>query len=537
MYRLLVVDNEPIIVESVLDLLHRTEVLDLELYGKHSPLEALKLLESMRFDIVLTDIRMPGMSGIELHREIIQHWPWCKVIFLTGYNDFEFIQEVIRNGGTDYLLKTEGDQAIIRAVEKAIQALSEAIEMENLIHKSREQLHKIQPYLQKELLWELVLGEHPINHTLHQQFHELSIPLRSEEQTLIVIGRVDKWNEGMTSIDKSLLLFAIQNIAEEYLAPSTKLVSISFEQKTKMVWLIQGGTTGFIRGAIEMIQTACRQLLKLRVSFAIGAQFRDWLTISEQFENLQWLLSRGLGLGHELLLLEQQGHELETSSMDRELRKQLNKLKLLQVQLDHNQRHEFFEEYTYLMSCVDGVSARFNGIRLEIYFTLVSIFTSYLNRSGTHEEISKQINLGKMTVLNCQQQWREVVDYFYQLANILFDHKMSSLDFQEDDVIRQVQLYVRNNLAGDLSLNRIGEVVGHNPSYLSRLYKQNTNESLSIFIMEERIVKAKELLQENRLKIQDISKAVGFLSEQSFYRFFRKATGMTPQECRERVEK
>ncbi|NOU71223.1 response regulator [Paenibacillus sp. LMG 31458] len=552
MYSLLVVDNEPIIVESILDMFARTDALDLEVYGAYSSTEALKLLTTTKIDVVLTDIRMPGMSGIELHREIIKHWPWCKVIFLSGYNDFDFIQEVMRNGGVDYLLKTEGNQAIIRAVQKAVQALSDAIEVENLIHKSKKQMQMIQPYLQKELLWGLVQGEPHALQTMHDQFREMNIPLSSAKPTIVVIGRIDQWSETASSVDKSLLLFAVQNIAEEYFSQSTNLVSFDFAQKTKLVWLIQtkeasdsaidsssteirGRMVAFVKGAVEMIQHTCKQLIKLNVSFAVGTTYRDWNHVSEQFEHLQLLMSRGLGLGHELLLLEQQAADMDPHAIDRELRKQMNKLNLLQSLLDNGQKEQFFYEYGSIMKAVAMTAPQSNPVKMEVYFTLISIFLSYMNRWGVQEEIGKQTNLGKMTMLDCQASWEEVVDYFYALANRLFDQKMSVQGFQQNDVIRQVQQYVKQNLAGDLSLNRIGDVVGHNPSYLSRLYKQIASEGLSDYIMAARLSKAKELLRENKLKIHEISKAVGFLSEQSFYRFFRKAVELTPQEYRERA--
>ncbi|MDQ6417950.1 response regulator [Paenibacillus sp. LHD-117] len=553
MYRLLVVDNEPIIVESVLDLLQRTETIELDICGAYSSIEALRLLETTKFDIVLTDIRMPGMSGLELHREILKRWPWCKVIFLSGYDDFAFIQEVIRNGGVDYLLKTEGNGAIIQAVQKAVQALNDTIEKDNLIRKSKEKLQHIQPYLQKELLLGLVRGETNARLPLEKPFEELNVPLGSKAETMTVIGRIDEWSGTATSVDQSLLLFAVRNIAEEYLSASTLQVSFDFDHRTKLAWFIQpkevgagqGSVSpelrqrslGFIHGAFEMIQMTCKQMLKLSLSFAAGNDYRDWSDIPEQFEHLQLLLSHGLGLGHELLLQERRTPELEPSAIDRELRKQLGKLKVLQTLLDNGQRDQFFVEYGSLMQFVAASSPQSASVKTEIYFTLVSMFMSYLNRWGVQEEIGKHTNLGKMTMLDCHHHWMEVVDYFYALADLLFAHKMSGQGLQENDVIRQVQQYVNQNLAGDLSLNRIGEVVGHNPSYLSRLYKQITSEGLSDYIMAARVAKATELLQENRLKIHDISKAVGFLSDQSFYRFFRKATGVTPQECRENAAK
>ena len=552
MNRLLIVDNEALIVETIVDLFDRKAIPELEVLSAYSSADALRCMQTIKIDIVLTDIRMPGMSGIELHREIIKCWPRCKVIFLTGYNDFEYIHEAIRNGSVDYLLKTEGDEAIVQAVQKAITALSEAVAAEEFITKSKQQMQLIAPRLQKELLWELVQGDLLTYDALSLSFQEVNIELEPAKPVVVMIGRVDNWNEDVRSFDKSLYLFAIQNIAKEYLSAKVQLISFDFEKKTKVLWLIQPAEPKvaltadklielrqhclvFLKGTAEMIQDACSALLKLNLSIAIGAAFQEWDHIAEQFDRLQQQLNRGLGLGQQLLLLEQTVQAASGAPSNHERRKQLKKLNLLQTVLENGQRDQFIAEYAEIMKVItEGVDAM-NPIKTEVYYTLVSIFLSYINRWEIQNEIGSRINLGKMTALDCQHNWKEVVDYFYQLAEVLFEHKLSGQGNQEHDVIRKVQRYVQQNLAGDLTLNRIGDVVGHNPSYLSRLYKKVTNEGLSDFIMTARLHKAKELLEENRLKIHEISISVGFLSEQSFYRFFRKALQKTPQEYRDSV--
>ena len=105
MHRLLIVDDEPIIVNSIYQILQQATYLELEMYRAYNAFEALELLQRTRVDLVISDIRMPGMDGIEMQGQIISQWPMCKIIFLTGYNEFDYMQRAIRNGGiVDYLL-------------------------------------------------------------------------------------------------------------------------------------------------------------------------------------------------------------------------------------------------------------------------------------------------------------------------------------------------------------------------------------------------------------------------------------------------
>jgi two-component system response regulator YesN len=77
------------------------EMLRLDIYRAYSAIEGLEWLNRTKIDIVLTDIRMPGMSGLELHERVVRQWPRCRVIFLTGFTQFNYIQTAMRGGGVE----------------------------------------------------------------------------------------------------------------------------------------------------------------------------------------------------------------------------------------------------------------------------------------------------------------------------------------------------------------------------------------------------------------------------------------------------
>lgn len=547
MIRLLIVDNERLIVDSLLDLFSQPGKLELELFGAYSAAEALDVLERTKIDIVLSDIRMPGMDGLELQREIVKQWPWCKVVFLTGYDDFDYIQQVMRNGGVDYLLKSEGPDAIVRAVEQAAARLYEAVESERLIRKAESQMQLARPLLLNDYLLEAIQGNTDSLRKMEATFAELQAPLSGNCDVMLALGRVDDWRDELSFADKELMLYAIRNIAEEYFSNSARCLTVGLE-KNKLLWIIQPKDetetdesrkrlVRFVQGTIETIQIACKQLLKLCVSFAASHDTSSWEHAPERFHALKRLLGRGLGLGKELILfdsLSSGGIESGPIVQTHEVRNQLEKLNTMAVFLDNGERQHFYAEYSKLMGLVAGSADSDDYLQLEIYYSLVSLFLSYMNRWGLHAEIGRTIDLGKLARYDAHRSWGEVEEYFTALADILFEQKRIDQLYREDDLIKHVQLYVERNLAGDLSLTRIGEVVGYNPYYLTRLYKQITNEGLTDFIAGARLAKAQRLLANNQMIVQDISKAVGFMTEQSFYRFFKRATQLTPQEYRER---
>ncbi|RAP75651.1 response regulator [Paenibacillus montanisoli] len=507
MYRLLIVDDEPIIVDGLIDFFSDlSEFPELELYHAYSAQNAMNILRSTRIDIVLSDIEMPGMNGLALQKEIIQRWPRCKVIFLTGYNDFDYIHTSSRNGATDYVLKTEGDAQILGAVRKAVEQLESELALEHLVRKAESQMTQALPLMQREYLLELLGGTMAAadNKACNAQLRELKIPLQADRPLLMVMGRVDAWREEMSQSDKMLFLYAVHNIAEEYLADAFHLIQIKYGQD-RFVWLLQSKDSDsaaigeertrpihMLNGYMELIQSSCSSCLKIPCSFMLVSEPFEWDQISQRFDTLSFLFARGLGTRQEILLSDQQLFEAFEERQDG--RTMMRTVQLLSDFLDKGQKEEFMELFHSFMGTISGTSVAKTGTAVEVFYSVVSMFISYINRWGLMKTVSEHFNISKLFSIEEHATWRDAAAQFMKLANVLFDEKSNENEQQTNEVIRSVQEYVKHNLGGDLSLTRLAEFVYLSPSYLSKLYKQETGASLTDFIIETRVQKAKEQL-------------------------------------------
>lgn len=97
MYRLLIVDDESHVVDWLYELFRDIDHIEFDIYRAYSASSALLLMEKAKIDIVITDINMPRMNGLQLVEKIKTEWPECRVIFLTGYNEFEYAHKAIQN--------------------------------------------------------------------------------------------------------------------------------------------------------------------------------------------------------------------------------------------------------------------------------------------------------------------------------------------------------------------------------------------------------------------------------------------------------
>ncbi|GJM79352.1 hypothetical protein HMSSN139_18480 [Paenibacillus sp. HMSSN-139] len=146
MYKLLVVDDEPFILDGLVDLFQENEELDV--YSAASGDKALELLSRTRMDIVLSDIRMPGTSGLELQKEIQRQWPYCKLVFLTAHSEFAYAYQAIQNNAVGYVLKSEGEEAIVEAVNRCLREIRRERQTQEFIKENEDYIASALPMLQ-----------------------------------------------------------------------------------------------------------------------------------------------------------------------------------------------------------------------------------------------------------------------------------------------------------------------------------------------------------------------------------------------------
>jgi two-component system response regulator YesN len=160
---------------------------------------------------------------------------------------------------------------------------------------------------------------------------------------------------------------------------------------------------------------------------------------------------------------------------------------------------------------------------------------SYINRWKLNEKIPFKTGLYKLLRVDKHASWTEAVGYLKQLSDIIFDIQLGEQEKRAVNTVTRIKEYINNHLQEDLSLVKLSDLVYFNPNYLSYLFKQQASINLSDYIKEARIKKAKLLLENPEIKVNDIAAAVGYGSATNFIRFFKKVTRMTPQEYRESI--
>ncbi|MCR8643724.1 response regulator [Paenibacillus sp. N1-5-1-14] len=545
MYKLLIVDDLPIIVDGLLELFEQTVHLPLEVMKAYSGEEALEVLSYHHIDIVISDIKMPGLGGIELLQEIKSQWP-SKVIFLTGYNDFHYARNAITYGGFDYILKVESDEKIIQSVERAIEKIEEEHNQEQRLASAQSKMRLAMPTLQKEYIWGLFQGKHVTESQLVQDFREIDIPLDATLPVYLLIGRVDAWREMFRTPDKTLLSYALQNIGDEYLSTHVRSYSVVFEL-SKIVWMIQPKASSvssssdfdwieahrFTSGILKTVQATCKRLLGLSVSFLLGSEPTTWDNVSDQFHSIKYGLVQGHGLLSGVIMtdkdVQKQDNDKTGSYHDSFYHA---RVQLLMSCLENNHREQFNKLYAELTVIWNDQGTPYER-KTELYHSLSAVFLFYIHKNrGIRDYMNTLLDLDKLFRHSDSASWPELIQYFWQMADCFFEWNAQRGTQLPTEVVNKVHRYIKEHISTDISLNALADYVDLNPSYLSRLYKQSTGIGLSQYVNDYRNLIAKDMLLNTTKKVNEIATALGYNSALAFIRFFKKKNETTPQEFR-----
>ena len=474
MYRLLIVDDEVNIVDSLYEFfleVKNIKKLNLDIYKAYSGVEAFDLINRTKIDIVLSDIHMPGITGFDLLEKIRRYWPRCRVIFLTGYEDFNYIYKAIHNDKVDYLLKTEDDEELLRTVEKAILEIDRELRDERMVLTAKQQMHLAIPLLKKEYFMELLHGGKTSAGDIRQRFAELEIQMKSDTYVLLMIGRTDDQTDDVTPPMKVKSLYEVQNVLKHFLYPAVNLESVIIDY-SKLLFFIQPGklqntddlnnseallwerTASFVKGTLESAQTTCKELLKLSLSFVLCTEPCAWENTGRYFERLRLLLNKGYGLSEEILLTTDDMSEYKSRSLEAvydisgRVSAGIQKIRLLETYFETGQKEKFFN---VLLAVLDiNVSSKFSGNNfvMELYSSVSLFFISLLNRMKIYDSIGESIDLTLLGRIDAHKSWNDVIDYFSRLSDLIFHNKKSEQEKRMHEAINVIHRYIVDNLKG-----------------------------------------------------------------------------------------
>lgn len=536
MYRILIVDDEEIITNSMVNLL-QSSISQADVYAAFSGDQALQYVHRAGFDILITDIQMPGMSGIELVRRVKDILPQCKAIFLSGHDDFDYAYQAMQLHAVRYILKNEKDEVIVDTVRQCIEEIEEEARNQEMIAQANEYMLQCKPYLKREYLEKLIHKEEIIPDEAQSAFIRHDIHLSAHMPFLLLAGRIDEESD-------SEMPTAVDMVVRNCLEPALNCECCEM-QPNFMLWLIQSTsedkqnrTVMQVRAAAERLQRTCMQSLHASVSFILHTALVDWKDIQTKANEMYHVVGYMLE-PHErmaFVYLDYFSPELwRDTNGNHQGKKQLDDLAEAWQRTLRGHDSEALQSFGHkLQALVLTMPEQPGDEELLLFHRLNAILLDEILQSDSAQSLSNDrvfhLFLNKPTSGTSVQLAQRLIYLGEQILEIQKQHQKN----REEVLIRHINDYIVQHLGGDLSLVALSEKMYLNPSYLSRRYKEISGENMSDVITRLRVERAMELLKDGNMKINAIAEQVGYLSATHFIRVFRKYTGYTPQEWRGR---
>jgi two-component system, response regulator YesN len=536
MYKLLVVDDEFNIRDGIINAIPwdkiGAEVVGEALDGQ----EALEKVEMLSPDIVITDVYMDYMDGLELSDVLHQKYPLIKVIILSGYDDFEFVKKALALKVFTYIIKPVFPKELIEIVANVIAELEKEKQFMAKIQFMESEISRNKSLLLERFLYDMINGNIQNNEEMQMRMDFLDIHFRKKYYSCLLVTIPEHYHSIKGSDMKRLhsLMFSIREI---FLNTMDDYEIWSLTSEYGKLTLIAGINSPdedeyslHITKKLEQAIDHVTRLLDISVFITVGGTYSNLMDLSKSFREMTIALEHNSitcksNMIHISDIPSSNGvlyvYPIEKENM---LLRSLTNLDEKKSEAIIKSLFDDMEQQSYtkdrmridIMGLMGMVSRKAIDMGVDMYHlygnALLNPFMAF-ERYHTREQI---------------ENW--VRNIFIKTIHEIRSQKTSDVK----SVIKKANEFLNEcYIDPDLSLATISDHVFLSPSYFSRLFKKETGESYVEALTKIRLNMAKTLLMESNKKIMDISEKVGYSDSKYFCTIFKKYFGYTPIEFRE----
>ncbi|MCU6707851.1 response regulator [Paenibacillus sp. J5C_2022] len=529
MYKVLLADDE-LLVRTSLKLLLNWEQHGFSICGEASSgTEALQLVERHRPHLLISDIRMPGMDGVQLSGEMARRYPGTRMIMLSNYDDFDYVKGALQNGASEYLLKHRLNEeeltVALAGVREWLQAHSE--DAESMSPNANHLLA-----LKRGFIVQLIAGFTYSEAELDMHIGMLNLKLGKKRFVPVILSIDDYSTRERTKTMKALELeqFSVVNMVEEILHEIGN-GAVCHVRDDRFVLLFslphlrsEGQMRDIVNGAAGRIANCLKTYLNMSVSLSIGELCRGIEDIPASYKKAEEQLRKRFYKGKSLILTGESSsvEEVVICGLDIQLEKRL----LSAIRAGNISAVK--EDLAHIFTAIKQRSLSMNSSQL-IFNDLLGL----LHRVCKEKEVQLSLLYSSEElphdILGGFQTLDELKNWFESLFQRYFHETREEDDKLYSPYTNQALRFIRQHYMNDISLSHTAEHIGISSAYLSTLFKNEMKVGFSDYLTAFRLEQAKSFLEEGK-EIQDIAKLCGFNSQHYFFRIFKKRTGITPGE-------
>lgn len=503
-YHAILIDDEEIIRDSFKMLIPWQdlgfELVDTLEDGK----EAISYIENHSVDLIITDIKMPLSSGIDIAKYVHENSLDIKIILLSGYEDFNYARSAMEYGVKHYLLKTMSLTDICEHISSVKKELDEA-------RNEKQYMENLMLTVKKQFFLDLFFGAITVKNELLNRLYLAKI----EEDIItypcyilkITLQNYDNFLNNIWNFGKS----GFENALEHIFRDTSGFYCYILNQNSGVLKVFASSYNPNIPNSSNIYN---------KITEIISNNFNQVLNIETDIQTEQCFDSLYD------ILNTQKTHSFSENSLTEEI------TSIKQLLLSHASVGNISEAKNLFSALIDNTShldlVKTKNIVTEIFLALSDTLKKYNIDPSTIPDFS----FGKILAFDNNTELKE---WGYQFLSFICAQINNHFSDHNKNTITKARIYIREHCCDDITLNDVANSVYLSPDYLSRLLKKYTNENFMDILIKERMEKATELLHNENLKIYEISQMVGYKTTKYFAKLFKLHSGLTPTEYRNQL--
>ncbi|GAA3413556.1 response regulator [Paenibacillus hodogayensis] len=532
--KLLIVEDEKKLRNSLANNIqweqHGIEIVGMAANGR----EALQWIESRRPELLLLDIQMPKMNGLQLAEATRALDPTIRCVVLSGHDSFAYAQQAMTLGISHYLLKPAGEAEILSAVLSAADHVRKELEQKHGLARLRERWSQNLPYLQEMLLQNWISGTWD-EAELAERGRELQIEWPVGSLLAVAVVDMDEWDEGASSLQGSypMLQFSLADIARETLAGVSWRVFRDREGATVAVFAAppETGANALLlhvhTAAVKFIGTV-RECLKVTASAGISGVADRPVHLPDLYRQARRSLGERIAHGNDIVIPYR-----DFGAGGRDSAPPVSPLNRFEASLQTGRgdiaggllRELLARDVTE----TDSSSA---GDVQERLIALSGVVARLIHQQGWSIRDVLEDDFELYVHLDRLKSRGQALDWLLRLVARYCTYLQRERNTAIHETVRRMLAIVDEQIGKDITLNDVAERLFVNSSYLSRLFKQEIGKPFSTYVIDKKMERAKQLLQEG-CRVYDTADQVGYKDVGYFSRLFHKYWGVTPGEVKD----
>ncbi len=536
MYSVFVVDDEPIVLEGIRSKID-WESSGFSFVGEASDGEiALSMLHELKPDILITDIKMPFMDGLQLSQAIKRIQPWIKIIILSGHDEFDYAKKAISIGIEDYLLKPFTPDELLASMNKAAQQIDRERKQLSDISRLKEELKTTAALKKKEVLINLVHGSEDLA-TLMQKCQELNINLISRFYKVLIsriksTGSTDDAGENMQAQQE------VCSLLNSY-SSSWDQAECFFHHSNLLVCIFKGSTKEELEEnifhAAKTVAHITAKNVGCTVTCAIGKTVEHLSQVGISYADAKNILSHENNASQNRIISSddlEMGDALqtETSSSESGLL-ELKENDPLVDRLKYAGKNDISAIIEESMVLIRKNPDQFKLFASYLLVDMIFSVSKLVEKLGGDIKTLRPEILQRKFVDDAVQDEDDFKQKLEQVLSFVVEYRDSKMTGKYGDVILKAKRFIEEHYADqNTTLTTVAKEVAMSPNHFSAIFSQECNTTFIEYLTNVRIENAKRLIRSTEMKGYDIAYECGFSDPHYFSYIFKKNTGMSPRE-------